>query len=105
MKAVFYSHRGNERKGNEDALLALGCVVSEASMESPATVFLDGSNGLFAVVDGMGGYKGGALAAKMTVLSLLEGLSGDDTPDEESLRILLRETAERMRAEPNALPR
>ncbi len=61
-------------------------------------------NGLFAVVDCMGGYGGGALAAKMTVLSLLEGLSGDDSPDEESLRTLLRETAERMLAEAELSP-
>lgn len=104
MKAVFYSHRGNERKGNEDALLARGCLVSGASMEHPATADFEGSNGLFAVVDGMGGYEGSALAAKMTVLSLLEGLSGDDSPDEESLRTLLRETAERMRTEAEYSP-
>jgi len=98
MRAVFFSHRGNKRRKNEDALLVSGCVVSEALMESPAVVFSDRRNALLVVADGMGGYEGGALAARMLVLSLLERFGGEESVDETELRNVLCEVAGRMKA-------
>lgn len=97
MKAVFYSHRGTLRQKNEDAILAAGCIVSEAQMEVPAIVLSDCNNSLFVVADGMGGYEGGALAARMLLLSLLDRLGGDDAVDEGLLRNIFREVTEQMR--------
>lgn len=104
MQIVFYSNRGNERKNNEDALIARGCVVSEVSMEHPAEFFVEDSRGLFAVIDGMGGYKGGELAARITALSLFNGFWNNVSLNEENLRDLFYDIAKRMHVEAEQNP-
>ena len=104
IKTVFFSHRGNQRQFNEDALLANGCVVSGASMENPSSILHDGENGLFAVFDGMGGYTGGALAARIAVTAFLEELPFTLPLSEERLKNILTKISRSMKNEAEKEP-
>lgn len=72
MRIVMYSNRGPVRDHNEDALFAGGNIVAGCSMAAPLEVEAETSRGCLAVIDGMGGYEGGELAARLVAASLLE---------------------------------
>ena len=76
MKVIAYSNRGPTREHNEDALFASGNVISGCSMAAPLEIDIEAQPGCLAVIDGMGGYEGGELAARLAALSFLEDSGG-----------------------------
>ena len=72
MKVVAYTNMGPVRDHNEDALFAGGNVISGTSMPGPQEIDEGAFPGCLVVIDGMGGYEGGELAARLVANSLLE---------------------------------
>ncbi len=94
MKAVFYTNRGRMREANEDALFAGGCAVCGADMTAPSHIEIEAEREIFCVVDGMGGYRGGAAAARI-VAQAFAGAAG--TEGEAWLASILGRASEEMR--------
>ena len=78
MKISLMTHRGAVRQENQDAVLVSG-TIRTGDMNSPEVLETEGLPLLLAVVDGMGGYKGGALAARILAESLAEGAENKNT--------------------------
>ena len=83
MKAIIYSNKGPVRDHNEDAIFAVGNVISGSSMASPSEISAETSEGCFTAIDGMGGYEGGEKAARLVALSFLEDMEGWNLPMKE----------------------
>ena len=106
MKISLMTHRGAVRQDNQDAVLVSGAIRT-GDMSFPELLEAEGFPLLLAVVDGMGGYRGGALAARILAESLAGGAEEKNTfgagfdaeADGRALRGLLENAAARMRAE------
>ena len=106
MRAVFMTHKGAVREENQDAVFVSG-TVRTGDMDAPQVCGLDSKDRpiLLAVVDGMGGYEGGALAAGIVAGTLAEqtenvfGADIDIEENERALRRSLAEAARRMKEE------
>jgi len=113
VKTAFITHRGTVREDNQDAVFISG-IVKMDNMDEPEQCELDFSQHpvLLAVVDGMGGHEGGALAARIVCDTLTEktdkrdlfGYNLDVNKDERILHRLFAEAAIRMRAEVSQNP-
>jgi protein phosphatase len=97
------THRGAIRPENQDALSVAGGVRT-GDMTSPEMLESGGYPLLLAVIDGMGGYEGGAAAARILAETLSEAAIGrkfsdsefDFESDEKVLRELLSTAARLM---------
>ena len=75
MKAVIYTNKGAVREHNEDAIFAAVDIISSSNMEQPLEIEIESDfNNCLAVIDGMGGYKGGEVAARIVAMSFLKNL-------------------------------
>lgn len=80
MRIFFYTHKGNVRAANQDALLAGERLAAYEPgrpphcMERVEEVRADGKRTLLAVIDGMGGYRGGEFASRVVAECLLDRL-------------------------------
>ena len=106
MKVAFVTHRGATRPENQDAL----CVAGRGRvgcMDSPETLELEGYPQMLAVIDGMGGRAGGALAAKAIAETFSEAVQSpglknlfapalDIGEDEKAIRALLDSSERKM---------
>ncbi|MDR2612524.1 MAG: serine/threonine-protein phosphatase [Deltaproteobacteria bacterium] len=93
MLASWFTNAGPAREGNQDAVLVGGCVY--ASLASPVSSEIR-EGGLIAVADGVGGYPGGDMAARI-LLTRLAGYSsppGDGTAESEVRRLLAEASAD-----------
>lgn len=100
IKILFYSNRGCKRDNNEDAVVVSGCSLSGVDVDTPIALEVKANSDIFCVIDGMGGYKGGRLAAQIIAQNLQRArLELPDTADEDGswLKSILREAAEEMR--------
>ena len=99
MKSLFYTNKGGVRKANEDALFVGGCAVCGADMTAPSHIEIDGGREIFCVIDGMGGYLGGAEAARITAQAFQAGRQpdADESDNEIWLEQVLRKASEEMR--------
>jgi serine/threonine protein phosphatase PrpC len=103
MNIAFVTNRGAVREENQDALCIAG-TVRTGDMASPEILPDPGPYpALLAVIDGMGGYKGGAVAAGIVAKTLAEAAAKrvfstefDREADCETLRSLLKSAALRM---------
>jgi protein phosphatase len=102
VRAAIMTHRGTVRKENQDALAVAG-TVRTGDMASPEIMDAHGYPLLLAVVDGMGGYAGGATAARILAETLSAshetGVFGERTnpeADSSALRALLESSALKM---------
>jgi protein phosphatase len=99
VKAVFVTHRGAVRRENQDALCVNG-LTRQDDMDSSELAEAAEYPALFAVADGMGGYDGGALAARVLAgeLARADTFGGAFEPerDEEVIRGALRRASEQM---------
>lgn len=66
IKAAYYTGRGHVRPYNEDALSIAGLALGNKDMTLPFYLEIDAIKAAFCVIDGMGGYAGGAVAAGIT---------------------------------------
>ncbi|MDR3321134.1 MAG: protein phosphatase 2C domain-containing protein [Synergistaceae bacterium] len=111
MTIAFMTHRGAVRKDNQDAL-CLANDVRVGDMESTETMETTSYPILLATVDGMGGYRGGALASRIVAEVLAEasrkvkpfGDTLDVEADERILHSLLKGAARRMKMEARRAP-
>jgi protein phosphatase len=101
------THRGAVRSENQDAL----CVAKKfwiGDMDAPQVLEVGELPLLLAVVDGMGGHKGGARAARILAQVLAEGAAFgaelDLEADQRALDSLLREAAGQMKSEARKAP-
>jgi protein phosphatase len=78
MKLAFYTNKGCVRKANEDALFIGGRAIYDENMTAPSIIEINGDREIFCVVDGMGGYIGGATAARITAQSFAAALESDN---------------------------
>ncbi len=76
--AAAVTHPGSVRFRNEDTV-ALPGIMTVAPIEVPLSIRFAGSDGpvLFAVIDGMGGQRGGQEASRLVALSLLNDANDD----------------------------
>ena len=72
MRVALFSHQGPVREHNEDTIFSGGNVISGCSMFAPVVFNTEIPYGCFAVVDGMGGERGGEVAAKLVAESFLK---------------------------------
>ena len=78
MNAMFYTNKGCVRKANEDALFVGGVAVCGVDMSAPSQIELETKKEIFCVIDGMGGYFGGAAAARITAQAFQSAKESDD---------------------------
>jgi len=78
MRAVFYTNKGCVRKANEDALFIGGVAVCGTDMTAPSHIEIDRDREIFCVIDGMGGYAGGATAARIIAQAFQAGAESDN---------------------------
>jgi serine/threonine protein phosphatase PrpC len=91
MKMYFSTHRGNRRSANQDVLLAGSRLAAETNMDGVEALSLDEPRILCAVIDGMGGYAGGEMAARIVGECLLEERQAMlDAPPADMEEIILR---------------
>ena len=99
MSAVFVTHRGAVRRENQDALCVNG-VTRQDDMDSPELAEIAEYPALFAVIDGMGGYNGGAVAARILADELARandfGAAFDPARDEKAVRGAIERAREQM---------
>ena len=72
MKIIAYTNKGAVREHNEDVILAADNIISGQNMNRPIEINTENYNNHFAVIDGMGGYEGGEIAALIVAISFLE---------------------------------
>jgi protein phosphatase len=107
MNIIYITHRGAVRPENQDALCVAETVRLGDDMSAPETLTLAKEYPiLLAVIDGMGGYQGGARAAQILAATLAEGarnrrFSSACVPemDKNIILSMLETAAERMRSE------
>ena len=103
MNVAAMTHRGTVRAENQDALCVAGRILT-GDLDSPETMEAKELPLLLAVIDGMGGYKGGARAARILAEALSEGAGAfgaelDVRADERAMRLLLDNAAQGMEGE------
>lgn len=104
MTVTFMTHRGAVRPENQDAV-QIAALVRGGDMSGPESVEAGEYPLLLSVVDGMGGYEGGARAAKILADTLAAGSSGsfgaelDIDEDTRTLKELLKAAALQMTRE------
>jgi len=110
VNAVFITNRGVVRQENQDALFAARTIAS-GDMDSCEMVAFEEYPACLAVVDGMGGYEGGALAAHILAETFAEavnrrafGQKFDPAADNAALSELLRKVSEKMASETGKNP-
>lgn len=97
MKAVFYTNRGRMREANEDALFVGGCAVCGADMTASSRIEIDTKREIFCAIDGMGGYRGGAVAARVTAQAFAAAAEFVDDESRAWVESVLRHASEEMR--------
>ena len=110
MKAAFFTHKGSVRLENQDALFVVSEAVTD-DMETYEVADFDKFPACLAVIDGMGGSKGGAAAARILTSAfekaVREGEFGAEfntAADEAALREIMRTASSRMSGEANINP-
>ena len=99
MKTIIYSNKGPVREHNEDALFAVGNVISGSSTASPSEINVETLEGCFTAIDGMGGYEGGERAARLVALSFLEDAENWNIPmkdGREKISVILKRAAQKI---------
>lgn len=76
MKVTAFTNNGGIRDHNEDAIVLSDRIIAKVSMSLPKEIEIGAEGRCFAVIDGMGGYKGGETAARLTALSFSKNASG-----------------------------
>ena len=100
IRIAAYSNKGRKRETNEDAVVVSGCVLSGIDMENPITLELESERDIFCVIDGMGGYKGGRLAAQIIAQNIQRArldLPGTMRENDPWFADCIKKTAEEMR--------
>lgn len=107
MRAAYVTHRGAVRRENQDAL-CVNSLAFQDDMDSPEVAEVVKYPALFAVIDGMGGYEGGALAARILAGELARaddvGDAFDPERDRKAIRRALERAAEQMASEASRNP-
>ena len=78
MKPIVYTNKGPVRDHNEDVVFVAGNIISGCSLTAPFEVNAENSKGCCVVIDGMGGYEGGEMAARLVAMSFLDSAEGWD---------------------------
>ena len=71
MRVYYYTHRGKVRHNNEDGLFLKGESLYEVNLERVESMETE-PEGLFCVLDGLGGHIGGEVAVKLVLETLKE---------------------------------
>jgi protein phosphatase len=109
VRAAFLTHRGAVRLENQDAVFALG-KKRTGDMETFEVADSTEYPALLVVVDGMGGYKGGALAASLAIEIFAQAALGafgqkfDPAGDRAALEKLLEKASQKMAQEAEKNP-
>ncbi len=74
MKVTAFTNKGGVREHNEDAIAFPDCIMTGISMSSPVEAEVESTGRCFAVIDGMGGYEGGEMAARLVALSFIRNM-------------------------------
>ena len=99
MRILAFTHAGPHRARNEDALFVAGSVF--AGLSTPVPCVLETPDNpragtVLAVIDGMGGQAGGAIAARLLAQALLESSSENHTATStETIRETISQTLDR----------
>ena len=72
MQITAYTNKGFVREHNEDALSFSKNILAGCSMSSPVEFEIESDSKYFAVIDGMGGYEGGEIAAAVVARAFFE---------------------------------
>jgi protein phosphatase len=77
IRVHYFTHNGGVRINNEDSLLVQHILISDTSMERPASLEIKtgSGRGIFCVADGIGGEQKGEVASRM----VLEGLQAEQS--------------------------